>query len=163
MNQVPGSVQYRAYQPEQNINNNNANDAAPVPPERTSSFNMYQSAATAAAKKLVSFQPSVSVKASGVADGSDAAVSQHDTTPDRQVSVTAPLTPGVVGAQELYPDPRERMRSSHQQPYYMTPDRMTFGDKMRRFAAEAGEDTPIPKAKISRAQQRIEVHSEQQY
>jgi len=125
---------------------------------------MYQSAATAAAKKLVSFQPSVSVKASGVADGSDAAVSQHDTTPDRQVSVTlAPLTPGVVGAQELYPDPRERMRSSHQQPYYMTPDRMTFGDKMRRFAAEAGEDTPIPKAKISRAQQRIEVHSEQQY
>jgi len=84
----------------------------------------------------------------------------QDTTPDSQVSVTlAPPTPGVVGSQELYPDPRDRMRSSHHETYYMTPDRMTFGDKMRRFAAEAGEDTPLPKAKISRAQQRIEGES----
>jgi len=111
----------------------------------------------------VSFQPGVSVEGSGVADGSNAAVSYHGTTPDRQISVTlAPPTPGVVGAQELYPDPRDRVRSSHQEPYYMTPDRMTFGDKMRRFAAEAGEDTPVPKAKISRAQQRIEVPAGQQ-
>ena len=118
---------------------------------------MYQSAA--AAKKMVSFQPTASVTGSG----SDTAVSHHDTTtPDRHISVTAaPPTPGVVGAQELYPDPRERIRSSHQEPHYMTPDRMTFGDKMRRFAAEAGEDTPLPKAKISRAQQRIEVQGGQ--
>ena len=124
---------------------------------------MYQSAA--AAKKMVSFQPSVStsVQGSGVDDGLDPAVSLHDTTtPNRQVSVSsAPPTPGVVGAQEHYPDPRDRMQSSHQEIYYMTPDRMTFGDKMRRFAAEAGEDTPLPKTKISRAQQRIEVHNGQ--
>jgi len=139
------------------MNNNNANDAAPPPPERTSSFGMYQSAA-AAAKKMVSFQPSVSVQQSAGASGSDAVVSHHDTTPDRRISATsAPPTPGVVGAQELYPDPRNRIQSSNQGSYYMTPDRMTFGDKMRRFAAEAGEDTPLPKAKISRAQQRIEV------
>jgi len=111
---------------------------------------------------MVSFQPKAAAEGSGVADGSDAAVSQHNTTPDRQISATAaPPTPGVVGAQELYPDPRDRLRSSHQEPYYMTPDRMTFVDKMRRFAAEAGEDTPLPKAKISRAQQRIEVQSGQ--
>jgi len=145
------------YQPEQNTNNNNDNDAAPVPPERTSSFGVYQSTATA--KKMVSFQPRV--QRTGVADGSDNAVNQQDTaSPVRQTSVvSAPPTPGVVGAQELYPDPRKRMQSSYQEPYYMTPDRMTFGDKMRRFAAEAGEDTPMPKAKISRAQQRIEVQN----
>lgn len=154
---------YRAYQPEENVNNNNANDAAPPPPERTSSFGVYQSAAAAAAaKKMVSFQPSASVQevTDAVGDPSDAAASRHGITPDRQVStaVSAPSTPGVVGAQEHYPDPRDRMQSSSREPYYMTPDRMTFGDKMRRFAAEAGEDTPLPKAKISRAQQRIEVY-----
>lgn len=133
--------------------------AAPPPPDRTSSFGMYQSAA--AAKKMVSFQPSISTSvqgSGGVADGTDPAMGYQDMTPDRQVSVSsAPPTPGVVGAQEHYPDLRDRMRPSHQEMYYMTPDRMTFGDKMRRFAAEAGEDTPLPKAKISRAQQRIEV------
>jgi len=112
---------------------------------------------------MVSFQPPrAATEGTGVADGSDAAVSQHNTTPNRQfLATSAQLTPGVVGAQELYPDPRDRLRSSHQEPYYMTPDRMSFGDKMRRFAAEAGEDTPLPKAKISRAQQRIEVQSGQ--
>lgn len=102
---------------------------------------------------------------SGATDGSDTAtvaVGRYDTTLDRQISATlAPPTPGVVGAQELYPDPRDRLHLAYQEPYYMTPDRMTFGDKMRRFAAEAGEDTPVPKAKISRAQQRIEVASGQ--
>jgi len=147
------------------VNNNNANDAAPPPPERTSSFGMYQSAAAAAAKKMVSFQPqnaSVQEGQTAAGDATDTAVSQQKgATPDRQVSNVSvgPPTPGVVGAQEHYPDPRDRMQSSNQErPYYMTPDRMTFGDKMRRFAAEAGEDTPLPKAKISRAQQRIEVH-----
>jgi len=108
---------------------------------------------------MVSFQPSKpgNVAAAGGPDPVDG------TTPDRRVSGTvfSPPTPGVVGAQELYPDPRERIRSSRQEPYYMTPDRMTFGDKMRRFAAEAGEDTPLQKAKISRAQQRIEVRNGQ--
>ena len=106
---------------------------------------------------------SVSVQGGGgVADGSDPAASLQDMTPDRQVSATsAPPTPGVVGAQEHYPDLRDRMKSSHYEMYYMTPDRMTFGDKMRRFAAEAGEDTPLPKTKISRAQQRIEVQNGQ--
>ena len=136
---------------------------APPPPERTSSFGMYQSAASA--RKMVSFQPSVSTSVQesvSVAGRSDPTVSIQDTTPDRQVSVSsAPPTPGVVGAQEHYPDLRGRMQSSYQESYYMTPDRMTFGDKMRRFAAEAGEDTPLPKTKISRAQQRIEVHNGQ--
>jgi len=121
---------------------------------------MYQSAA--AAKKMVSFQPSGSTSVQGSGDGSDPVSSLQDTTPGRQVSVSsAPPTPGVVGAQEHYPDVRNRMQSSHQDTYYMTPDRMTFGDKMRRFAAEAGEHTPMPKTKISRAQQRIEVHNGQ--
>ena len=115
-------------------------------------------------KKVVSAQPGSSADQASVtvADRSYAMTSVSDSTPARQASVASvPPTPGVVGAQELYPDPRDRIRSTHHNPYYMTPDRMTFGDKMRRFAAEAGEDTPLPKAKISRAQQRIEVQSGQ--
>jgi len=74
---------------------------------------------------------------------------------NRQLS--DPPTPGVVGAQELYRDPRERIQSTRGQPQsdYQTPERMSFRDKMRRFASEAGEDTPVDKAKISRAEQLI--------
>lgn len=73
-----------------------------------------------------------------------------------------PATPGgVVGAQELYRDPRDRIAAARAVNNGLTiaptPDRMSFRDKMRHFASEAGEDTPQEKAKISRAQQRLEA------
>lgn len=70
-------------------------------------------------------------------------------------------TPGVVGAQEVYRDPRERMLAAKQHnggmmaPY--SADRMSFRDKMRMFASEIGETTPEDRTKTSRAQQRIEA------
>ena len=82
-------------------------------------------------------------------------------------------TPGVVGAQEVYRDPRERMLAAKQQQNGsgaaggtaggfggLTPtstDRLSFRDKMKLFAAEIGESTPEDRSKASRAQQRIEA------
>ena len=138
------------------MNNNNGN-GPPIPPERTSSYNMYQTGPAAAAvssKKTVSFHADNRQVLSGELD-------DDVNTPDRQSSLlnSAPPTPGVVGSQELYLDPRERIQAGRTQPpsNYQTPERMSFRDKMRRFAAEAGEDTPVEKSKISRAQQRIEM------
>ena len=71
---------------------------------------------------------------------------------------SGPPTPGVVGAQEIYLDPRDRIQASRtQQDVRVTPERMSFRDKMHHFATEAGEDTPVDRVKISRAQQRLEV------
>lgn len=75
---------------------------------------------------------------------------------------STPLTPGVVGAQESYLDPRERLAAAKlantlTTSSYMTPERMSFRDKMKRFASETGEETPKDRPKISRAQQRLEA------
>jgi afadin len=75
-------------------------------------------------------------------------------------------TPGVVGAQEVYRDPRDRMLAAKQNGNgaaglgAMTPntmDRLSFRDKQKLFAAEMGETTPEDRSKASRAQQRIEA------
>ena len=69
------------------------------------------------------------------------------------------VTPGVVGSQEIYLDPRDRFAKSNRSNddnFQRVPDRMSFHDKMRHFASEAGEGMPIERPKISRAQQRLE-------
>ena len=67
-------------------------------------------------------------------------------------------TPGVVGAQEVYRDPRDRITAAKAMPVKAPgPERMSFRDKMKMFAHEAGEGTPKEKTKISRAQHWIEV------
>ncbi|KAK2145409.1 hypothetical protein LSH36_684g01025 [Paralvinella palmiformis] len=68
-------------------------------------------------------------------------------------------TPGVIGAQEVYRDPRDRITAYRQTNNVMTsePQRMSFRDKMRMFAKEAGENTPQERSKISRAQQALET------
>ena len=70
-------------------------------------------------------------------------------------------TPGVVGAQEVYRDPRDRIaaqKANNQGNRNPGPERMSFRDKMSMFAKEAGEQyTPKEKQKTSRAQRVIEV------
>jgi len=76
-------------------------------------------------------------------------------------------TPGVVGAQEVYRDPRDRMLAAKQNGGAgggpvggITPntmDRLSFRDKMKLFASEIGDSTPEERNKTSRAQQRIEA------
>ncbi|XP_041354927.1 afadin-like [Gigantopelta aegis] len=78
--------------------------------------------------------------------------------------VAAETTPGVVGTQEVYRDPRariaaEKAANSIRKP---GPERMSFRDKMKYFAVEAGENTIKLKPKVSKTQRQIEsqLHTE---
>ena len=69
-------------------------------------------------------------------------------------------TPGVVGAQEIYRDPRDRIarqKADNLAPKAPIPERMSFRDKMKMFASEIGENTPVERPKISKAQREIET------
>ncbi|KAL3281502.1 hypothetical protein HHI36_004709, partial [Cryptolaemus montrouzieri] len=70
-------------------------------------------------------------------------------------------TPGVIGAQEVYKDPRaKRLAEQAQQKNMATPvpEKLSFKEKMKMFAMESGEDsTPKDKSKISRAQRDIDT------
>lgn len=70
-------------------------------------------------------------------------------------------TPGVIGTQEVYRDPRQRIEAERIQQGGLTknpgPEKLTFKEKMKMFAQEVGEpETPKDKVKISRAQREIE-------
>ncbi|ELT96969.1 hypothetical protein CAPTEDRAFT_228923 [Capitella teleta] len=70
-------------------------------------------------------------------------------------------TPGVIGAGEVYRDPRDRIAANKpmaQNNNNLAGERLSFRDKMRMFAAEIGEGTPQEKVKISRVQQRIDLN-----
>lgn len=86
------------------------------------------------------------------------------TQPPPDTTFVAGNTPGVVGAQEIYNDPRGRILASRksanlQRPTQRAgavPERMSFRDKMKMFAAEIGENTPQEKSKSSRVQRELE-------
>ena len=67
-------------------------------------------------------------------------------------------TPGVVGAQEVYRDPRDRLNALKGQSdaKHPSPERISFRDKMKMFATEIGENTPKERTTISKAQREIE-------
>ena len=68
-------------------------------------------------------------------------------------------TPGVIGAQEVYRDPRSRIEAqqrSHKAGTGQAGDRMSFRDKMKMFASEAGESTPVQRPKASKSQRALE-------
>ncbi|RZF35618.1 hypothetical protein LSTR_LSTR005146 [Laodelphax striatellus] len=71
-------------------------------------------------------------------------------------------TPGVIGAQEVYKDPRQRrLQEQHQKlmsnKVGTVPEKLSFKEKMKMFAMETGEEgTPRDKVKISRAQRDID-------
>ncbi|XP_072940435.1 uncharacterized protein cno isoform X4 [Epargyreus clarus] len=69
-------------------------------------------------------------------------------------------TPGVIGAQEVYRDPRARRLAEAQAraPAAPVPEHLSFKEKMKMFALESGEaSTPKDKVKISRAQRDIDA------
>lgn len=79
-----------------------------------------------------------------------------------QLLLTGTATPGVIGAQEVYRDPRLRRLAEQQQQKAQLkppgPEKLTFQEKMRMFALESGEPaTPKDKSKISKAQREIEL------
>lgn len=68
-------------------------------------------------------------------------------------------TPGVIGAQEVYRDPRARRlaEQAQQKAPAPIPEKLSFKEKMKMFAMETGEaGTPKDKSKISRAQREID-------
>ncbi|KAH9425593.1 Mllt4p [Dermatophagoides pteronyssinus] len=74
-------------------------------------------------------------------------------------------TPGVIGAQEVYNDPRKRIEAErfksnqNQSSTDKLPEKLTFQEKMKMFAKTTGapEETPVrSKVKISKAQREIE-------
>nr|KAG5705048.1 hypothetical protein BaRGS_018778 [Batillaria attramentaria] len=68
-------------------------------------------------------------------------------------------TPTVIGAQEVYRDPRNRIEAQKaaQAPVRkQANERMSFRDKMKYFAAEAGEETIKYKPKASKTLRNIE-------
>ncbi|CAH0727901.1 unnamed protein product, partial [Brenthis ino] len=69
-------------------------------------------------------------------------------------------TPGVIGAQEVYRDPRARRLAEAQARAAPAPvpEQLSFKEKMKMFALESGEaSTPKDKVKISRAQRDIDA------
>lgn len=81
-----------------------------------------------------------------------------NSSPTRNVSGS---TPGVIGAQEVYRDPRMKRLQQKQAEQAAAknpgPEKLTFKEKMKMFAMETGEaETPKDKVKTSRAQRDIE-------
>jgi len=70
-------------------------------------------------------------------------------------------TPGVIGAQEVYRDPRMRRLAEQQQKQQAAapkPEKLSFAEKMKMFAMESGQaDTPKDKMKASSKQREIET------
>ncbi|CAK1553482.1 unnamed protein product [Leptosia nina] len=85
------------------------------------------------------------------------------TSASTNTSHTSPLsthTPGVIGAQEVYRDPRARRLAEQQAKAAPAPipEHLSFKEKMKMFALESGEaSTPKDKVKISRAQRDIDA------
>lgn len=68
-------------------------------------------------------------------------------------------TPNVIGAQEVYRDPRSRIaaeRASSKPGASAATDRMSFREKMKYFAQEAGEDSVKNKPRASKTLRNIE-------
>lgn len=84
------------------------------------------------------------------------------TTPTDSAPGISIATPGVIGAQEVYRDPRtrrlqEQAQQKNQQNNSPVPEKLSFKEKMKMFAMETGEQgTPKDKSKISRAQREID-------
>lgn len=84
------------------------------------------------------------------------------TTPTDASPGTSTATPGVIGAQEVYRDPRARRLAAQaqlkdQNLIAAVPEKLSFKEKMKMFAMETGEqETPKDKSKISRAQRDID-------
>ncbi|XP_076271114.1 adherens junction formation factor afadin isoform X9 [Rhynchophorus ferrugineus] len=154
---------------------------APPPPERGSSFAVMSMRAKDGVGKRVSFDPvstqnnvqqtpqiptSLPVEES-VREDPNSFIMQAEsmlaspTTPNEASPNVATATPGVIGAQEVYRDPRAR-RLAEQQKKNMNenspvPEKLSFKEKMKMFAMETGEQgTPKDKSKISRAQREID-------
>ncbi|XP_052808466.1 afadin-like isoform X2 [Mya arenaria] len=121
--------------------------ATQQPPQ--SSYQPFQRAYMPPAEQArTSYSPSQSVPVSSV---SSPTVNNNDVKYRTQEN-----TPTVIGSQEVYRDPRSRIEAKMANKNKQNTDRLSFRDKMKFFASEAGENTPKEKPKASTSQRRIE-------
>lgn len=151
--------------------------SAPQPPERGSSFAVAQSlrsppTPTLATAKRVSFQdppppsnpPPPPSSLSEIREDPNNFINEAENMLSSPTSPDTPFTgntPGVIGAQEVYKDPRQRRLAEQKmmsnKGIVAVPEKLSFKEKMKMFAMETGEDgTPRDKVKISRAQRDID-------
>nr|XP_024215475.1 afadin isoform X1 [Halyomorpha halys] len=151
--------------------------SAPQPPERGSSFAVAQSlrsppTPTLATAKRVSFQdppppsnpPPPPSSLSEIREDPNNFINEAENMLSSPTSPDTPFTgntPGVIGAQEVYKDPRQRRLAEQKmmsnKGVVAVPEKLSFKEKMKMFAMETGEDgTPRDKVKISRAQRDID-------
>ncbi|KAG5890255.1 hypothetical protein JTB14_030182 [Gonioctena quinquepunctata] len=154
---------------------------APPPPERGSSFAV-MSMRTKETTKRVSFNdvsagggnstpahpPSTLQIEETIREDPNSFIRQAEsllaspTTPTDSSPGMHTATPGVIGAQEVYRDPRtrrlaEQAQRKDQSQNAAVPEKLSFKEKMKMFAMETGEEeTPKDKSRISRAQRDID-------
>jgi len=122
------------------------------PPQDEYSGGMYRSSSTSSGG-------STSSHGYSGPNGQDPFVSPGNS--NNLASYTTAPTPGVIGAQEIYNDPRARIQAANQlqKPKQPIPERMSFRDKMKMFADEIGESSPQEKPKTSKWERDFLAHN----
>ena len=151
-----------------------SNGTSPLPPERGSSYSIMQqqspSAGSGAPVKRVQFSENSHHLNMTYDNNANQEKIRED--PNNFINDAENLlnlspnrsgtgnTPGVIGAQEVYRDPRQRRLMEQAQKAAAAtkssgPEKLTFREKMKMFAMET-EDSPKDKMKTSKAQREIE-------
>lgn len=136
----------------------------PLPPQRNVSFGAVRppavppkpevGVAAVVSTRRVQFSepPSPGSQPNGAPSDQDGPVADPD--------VNTMSTPGVIGAQEVYRDPRTRrlaQMENRQRPDNIVPEQLTFREKMKMFATESGDASTRDKMKTSSRQRELEM------
>ncbi|XP_044753064.1 afadin isoform X2 [Coccinella septempunctata] len=159
----------------ENSQNSPTESAAPPPPERGSSFAVMSMRAKENTKR-VSFNdtsptspqaPNTLHFDENIREDPNSFIRQAESMLASPTTPTSPggvlnSTPGVIGAQEVYKDPRaKRLAEQAQQKNVAAtpvPEKLSFKEKMKMFAMESGENSSFKdKSKISKAQREIDT------
>lgn len=120
-----------------------------TPPHQQPSYSPFQRAYTGPDQSRTNYSPSYNSPVNSVP-------SPTANNSNSVVYRTQESTPAVIGSQEVYRDPRTRIEAKMANKNKQNVDRLSFRDKMKFFAQEAGENTPKEKPKASTSQRRIE-------
>lgn len=82
--------------------------------------------------------------------------------PEESATFSMMNTPNVIGAQEVYRDPRERiklekMKSQPIRPALQGPEKLSFKDKIKMFAMEASQQAEAARNKVTNSKAEREI------
>lgn len=128
----------------------NSETLSPTSPPHQQSYSPFQRAYTGPDQSRTNYSPSYSSPVTSVPSPT---VNNNNNNVKYRANES---TPTVIGSQEVYRDPRTRIEAKMANKNKQNADRLSFRDKMKFFAQEAGENTPKEKPKASTSQRRIE-------